>query len=203
VGDFLGWIAANAKNYTDIIVFLGTAGGAAAWVWRMLIQSKKNIDALVSSIADIKQQLVANGGSSLFDLVKDTKSKVETLSSDVQRVKAWQWSFSQGSRMPMWESDDTGACIRVNIAMSELTGRSVEQMAGTGWENIMPPGPERAEVWTAWADAVQRARDFEHTYTVENSHTHKRFRVKAVGTPISANGQLVGFLGRFEEVVPL
>ena len=203
MGDLFGWLVSNAKNYTDIIIFLGTAGGAATWVWRMLIQSKKNIDALVSSIADIKKQLVTNGGSSLFDLVKETKSKVDTLNGDLQRVKAWQWSFSQGSRMPMWESDSNGLCIRVNIAMSELTGRSVEQMSGTGWENILPPGPERAEVWTAWSDAVRRSRDFEHTYTVENSITHKRSRVKAVGTPIIANGHLVGFLGRFEEVIPI
>jgi PAS domain-containing protein len=197
------WMFTNAKQYTDIIVFLGAAGGAAAWVWRVLVQSKKNVEELVASIADIKKQLVTNGGGSLFDLVKDTKVKIEALSSDLQRVKAWQWSFSQGSRMPMWESDATGACLRVNIAMSELTGRSSDQMAGTGWENILPPGPERAEVWTAWSDAVKRARDFEHSYTVEHSTTHRRSRVKAVGTPIMADGKLVGFLGRFEEVVPL
>ena len=188
------------KAYSDILVFLGAAGGAAGWVWRVLIQSKKNIDALVASLADIKKQLVTNGGSSLFDLVRDTRVQVQTLSGDLQRVKAWQWSFSQASKMPMWESDAKGCCTRVNIAMSDLTGRSVEQMAGTGWENILPPGPERSEVWHAWQDAVQRAREFEHTYTVEHSGTHKRSRVRAVATPIIANGVLAGFIGRFEEV---
>lgn len=199
----LDWLIANAKNYTDIIVFLGTAGGAATWVWRMLVQSKKNIDALVASITDIKKQLVTNGGSSLFDVVKDTSNKVSALTSDLQRVKAWQWSFSQASRMPMWESDATGNCTRINIAMSDITGRSVDQMSGTGWENIMPPGPERAEVWASWQDAVQRAREFEHTYTIEHAGTHKRVRVRAVATPMNANGVLIGFIGRFEEVTPL
>lgn len=199
----LEWLFANAKNYTDILVFLGTAGGAATWAWRMLLQSKKNVDALVESIADIKRQLVTNGGSSLFDVVKDTRNQVTALTSDLQRVKAWQWSFSQASKMPMWESDASGSCTRVNIAMSDLVGRSVEQMSGGGWENIMPPSHERAEVWTAWSDAVKRARDFEHTYTVYHSGTNKRFRVKACATPIIANGALVGFIGRFEEVTPL
>ena len=197
------WIFANAKQYTDIIVFLGTAGGAAAWVWRVILQSKKTVSELVNAIADIKKQLVTNGGSSLFDLVKETKGKVDVLASDLQRVKAWQWSFSQSNRMPMWESDASGACIRVNLAMSELTGRSSEQMSGTGWENIMPPGQERAEVWAAWADAVKRGRDFEHTYVVENCITHRRSRVKAVGTPIMTDGKLVGMLGRYEEIFPL
>jgi transposase len=32
-----------------------------------------------------------------------TKGKVELLASDVQRVKAWQVSFSQAYKMPMWE----------------------------------------------------------------------------------------------------
>jgi PAS domain-containing protein len=198
------WIFANAKAYTELFVFLGTAGGAAAWVWRVLVQSKKNLDALVSSIGEIRAKLESNGGTSLFDLVKETKGKVDVLASDLQRVKAWQWSFSQSNRMPMWESDEKGACIRVNLAMSELTGRSSEQMSGTGWENIMPPSPERAEVWAAWADAVKRGRDFEHTYIIENCITHRRSRVKAVGTPIMAEpGKLVGMLGRFEEIFPL
>ena len=198
------WLIANAKGYTDIFIFLGTAGGAAAWAWRMLIQSKKNIDDLIASLADIKKQLVTNGGSSLFDLVKETKGKVDTLSADVQRVKAWQVSFSQAYKMPMWESDAKGVCLRVNIAMSDLTGRSSEQMSGTGWENILPPGPERAQVWEAWSEAVERGRDFEHTYTVAHAQTKKLSRVRAVANPIvGADGKPIGFLGRFEEVVPL
>ena len=198
------WLITHAKDYADLFVFLGTAGGAVAWVWRVLIQSKKNLDALVSSIADIKQQLVANGGSSLFDLVKETKSQVSSLASDVQRVKAWQVSFSQAYKMPMWESDAKGNCLRVNMSMTELTGRTSEQMSGSGWENVLPPGPERQQVWEAWSDAVTRARDFEYTYTVVNSQTQKRSRVRAVANPImGADGKPVGFLGRFEEVTPI
>lgn len=198
------WLIANAKDYADLFVFLGTAGGAAAWVWRVLIQSKKNLDALVSSIADIKKQLVTNGGSSLFDLVKETKSQVSSLSSDVQRVKAWQVSFSQAYKMPMWESDAKGSCFRVNMSMTDLTGRTSEQMSGMGWENILPPGPERQEVWDAWSDAVTRARDFEYTYTVIHAQTQKRSRVRAVANPImGADGKPVGWLGRFEEVAPV
>lgn len=200
---FFAWLAANAAQYTDIITFLGVAGGAATWIGRLLIQSKKNVDALVASIADIKSQLVPNGGRSLFDLVKETKVTVDTLTKDVQKMKAWQWSFSQASKMPMWESDENGTCTRVNVAMSELTGRSSEQMSGSGWENILVDGPERRQVWESWNDAVARSRDFEMTYTVVHSTSGKRSKVKAVGTPIISNGKLVGFLGRFEEVTPL
>ena len=196
------WLIAHASEYTDIITFLGVSGGAATWIGRLLIQSKKNVDALVASIADIKSQLVPNGGRSLFDLVKETKTTVDTLTKDVQKMKAWQWSFSQASKMPMWESDEKGSCTRVNVAMSELTGRSSEQMAGSGWENILPEGQERRQVWEAWSDAVSRSRDFEMSYTVVNPLTGKRSKVKAVGTPIISSGSLVGFLGRFEEVTP-
>ena len=198
------WLIANAKGYTDIFIFLGTVGGAAAWAWRMLIQSKKNLDALVASIADIKKQLVTNGGSSLFDLVKETKTQVSSLSSDVQRVKAWQVSFSQAYKMPMWESDAKGNCVRVNMSMTELIGRTSEQMSGSGWENVLPPGPERQQVWEAWSEAVERVRDFEHTYTVIHSQTQKRSRVRAVANPImGGDGKPVGWLGRYEEVTPL
>jgi len=197
------WLFVNAKAWTEVILFFGAAGGAAAWMWKMLLESKKNVDALIASIGDIKKQLVTNGGGSLFDVVSDTSKRVAALSADLQRVKAWQWSFSQASKMPMWESDAAGNCTRVNVAMTELTGRSQEQMIGSGWENIMPPGPERADVWAAWADAVARARDFEHTYTVYNSHTGQKYSVKAVGSPIITDGKLVGMLGRFQEVVSL
>ena len=198
------WLIANAKSYTEIFIFLGTVGGAAAWAWRVLIQSKKNIEELIASLADIKKQLVTNGGSSLFDLVKETKSQVTTLSADVQKVRAWQLSFAQAYTMPMWESDAKGSCLRVNVAMTNLTGRTSEQMAGSGWENVLPPGPERQQVWEAWADAVDRTRDFEHTYTVTHAQTKKQSRVRAVANVIvGADGKPVGWLGRFEEVVPL
>jgi len=181
------------------------------WVVRRVMLATKQFSRVVethgelnSKLTDIKKQLVTNGGSSLFDLVKETKTKVEVLGSDVQRVRAWQVSFSQAYKMPMWESDEKGSCIRVNVAMTDLTGRSSEQMSGAAWENILPPGPERQQVWEAWSDAVTRARDFEHVYTVVHSQTQKRSRVKAVANPImGADGKPVGFLGRFEEVTPL
>ena len=197
------WLLQNAKAWTEVILFFGAVGGAAAWGWRVLLQSKKSVDVLIASINDIKKQLITNGGGSLFDVVSATSKNVTALSSDIQRLKAWQWSFSQASKMPMWESDAVGNCTRVNVAMTELTGRSLEQMTGSGWENILPTGPERAEVWTAWADAISRARDFEHMYTVHNTHTGQKYRVKAVGSPIIADGKLVGMLGRFQEIVAL
>jgi PAS domain S-box-containing protein len=184
---------------------------AIAWMVRRVVLATKQFSRVVethgelnSKLTDIKKQLVTNGGSSLFDLVKETKTKVEVLGSDVQRVKAWQVSFSQAYKMPMWESDANGACLRVNMSMSELTGRSSEQMSGTGWENVLPPGPERQQVWEAWSDAVERVRDFEHTYTVIHAQTKKQSRVRAVANPIlGADGKPVGWLGRFEEVTPL
>jgi PAS domain S-box-containing protein len=184
---------------------------AMAWVVRRVVLATRQFSRVVdthgelaSKLTDIKKQLVANGGSSLFDLVKETKTKVEVLGSDVQRVKAWQVSFSQAYKMPMWESDEKGSCIRVNVAMTDLTGRSSEQMSGSGWENVLPPGPERQQVWEAWNDAVTRARDFEHVYTVIHSQTQKRSRVRAVANPIlGADRRPVGWLGRFEEVTPL
>jgi PAS domain S-box-containing protein len=182
-----------------------------AWVARRVMLATKQFSRVVethselnSKLTDIKKQLVTNGGSSLFDLVKETKTKVEVLGSDVQRVKAWQVSFSQAYKMPMWESDEKGSCIRVNMSMTELTGRTSEQMSGSGWENVLPPGPERQQVWEAWSDAVTRARDFEHVYSVVHSQTQKRSRVRAVANPImGADGKPVGWLGRFEEVTPL
>lgn len=194
------WLFANAKNYTDVLVFLGAGGAAAGWAWRMILQSKKAVSELVNAIADIKKQLVTNGGSSLFDVVKDTRNQVTSMTSDLQRVKAWQWSFSQASKMPMWESDERGCWCRVNIAMQDLTGRAGEQLHNSGWENAIPPSPERSEVWHAWQDAVQRAREFEHSYTVVHAGTHKKWRVKAVATPVISAGVLAGFVGRFETV---
>ena len=190
----MDWIMANLKASTDLLVFLGAAGAAGGWVWRVLMRR----------LADIKKQLTTNGGTSLFDIVKDTRNQVSSLSSDVQRVKAWQVSFSQAYKMPMWESDAKGNCVRVNMSMTELIGRTSEQMSGSGWENVLPPGPERQQVWEAWSEAVERVRDFEHTYTVIHSQTQKRSRVRAVANPImGGDGKPVGWLGRYEEVTPL
>lgn len=203
---WFSYLLMSAGNYVDILTLLGVIGGMIGWVWRMLMQSKKSVDALLETIADIKKQLVTNGGSSLFDVVKatsarleSTSAKVDSLTDDMGKVKAWQWSFAQGQRMPMWESDKRGSCVRINIAMGNLVGRSADEMAGSGWENIMCP-EDRERIWVSWKDAVERGRSFEDTYRVRHSKTGQRYQVKAVASPIFADGKVSGFLGRFEEV---
>lgn len=197
------WLLENAKAYTDLIVFLGVIGGGIGWIWRMLATSKKQVQDLLTSLMEIKEQLSTNGGSSVFDMVKSTAKKTDTIAEGLARLQSWQWAFAETIPQPMWESDAEGNCIRINSAMAKLTGRSVEQMAGNGWENIIDAA-DRERVYREWMDAVTRRRPFESTYKVHHTPDGKTYQVTAVAMPAKASeGKVVGHIGRYDTVTPL
>jgi PAS domain S-box-containing protein len=197
----------------EINEFLALAtlvSGGGLWVIKLLMAGKKRYESLQISVNEIVKQLTPNGGTSMFDMVKQAhKLSLENVTmvaqtlEAVDRIKAYQWQFAETlSDKPIWESDINGLCLRVNTSLAKLTERTVGEMVGGGWENTVHP-EDRTRVYDEWTDAIQRKRTFESHYRVR-SRSGKVYQVKAIAAPVFTEaGKVSSFLGRYDEVTPL
>lgn len=192
-----------AKDHMDLITVIGILSGSGilAWVWKVILSSKKQVTDLMGVLHTIQAQLGPNGGTSMFDMVKQTNAKVIALSFEVNRAKALQWVFAEGLVTPMWEADADGFCVRVNHAMGRLVDRAPSDLLGSGWENIICL-KERKRVSDEWFDAVKKGRAYEDTFKVV-SRSGQMYQVEAVAIAIFVDGKVEAYLGRFAKVVLL
>lgn len=211
------WLLTQAGSFNELITLVTLIAGGGLWVVKMMMAGRKRVEAMFAQqtqmkagLDDIMAQLKPNGGHSMFDLVKQAHKQslenanvvAQTLEA-VDRIKAYQWNFAETlTDKPIWECDDKGACVRVNLAYAKLAERTVAELTGAGWENFIYPD-DRARVYEEWHDAITRKRMFEGTFRVK-SRSGKVFSVKATSIPvITEAGKITGYLGRYDEVTQL
>lgn len=197
----LEWIWTHAGEFGEFIGLVGVIATGGLWVVKMLLAGRKQVAGLfegqktlaksqkdlVEAINEIREQLKPNGGKSLWDVM--------------QSIRAYQWNFAETlTDKPIWESDPTGACMKVNTAYTKLAERNASELVGSGWENFVDPA-DRARVYTEWTDAIERKRIFESTFRVR-SRSGTLYQVKATAMPVVTDtGRLVAFVGRYDDVM--
>lgn len=145
-------------------------------------------------LQEIRSEFRPNGGSSLRDQIVQIKQSVFNMT-------ARQWALVDGLGDPMWESDAQGYCVRANRALLDLVGRSFDEIAGAGWENIILEA-DRETVWDAWVDAIERQRTFEAHYRIK-AKDGTTYLVDAIATPIRDGESVSGWLGKYRAVTPV
>lgn len=161
-------------------------------------------DFHVADVAEIKKELTPNGGHSMKDTVNQlavgmTKivAGLETMTMQGNRMEERQKNILNSVTIPTFETDDHGACTYGNKAYLDLIGRSLEEIKGPSWINVIHPD-DRAHVQSEWAEAVNQKRNFELTYRLI-CREKLVYEVSCVATPIAGNG----YIGKFEAVTPL
>lgn len=197
------WVLEHAGDFGEFIALAGVIATGGIWVVRMLIAGRKQVQGLfegqkaltdgqtqlVEALQEIREQFKPNGGNSLWDMMES--------------IRAYQWNFAETlTDKPVWQSDPTGSCTKVNTAYTKLAERSASELTGSGWENFVDPA-DRARVYAEWGDAIERKRIFESTFRVRSrSGTH--YQVKATAMPvITENGRLVAYVGRYDDVMKI
>lgn len=147
-----------------------------------------------SLLQAIEAEFRPNGGGSMRDQVVQIKQLVFNMT-------ARQCALVDGLGDPMWESDANGDCVKANRALLQLTGRSLQEMQGGGWENSIVSA-DRDRVWDEWCDAVERRRSFESRYRIR-SIDGEIYTVDAIATPIRDGDAVSGWLGKYRDVAPV
>lgn len=160
-------------------------------------------DIHYKELAEIKKELTPNGGTSIKDTVNKLATSmdkivisIESLSTQGTRMELRQQNILNSVTIPTFETDKNGECVFANKAYLDLIGRSMDEIRGPSWINMIHP-EDRAKVRSEWAAAVAERRNFELTYRVV-CREHMIYDVSCVAIPIAGNG----YIGKFETVTP-
>lgn len=212
----LVWLLDKAGEFGDVIALMGVISGGGLWVLKMIMAGRKQVQTvletqnkLVAAVDALSKKLEPNGGTSVFDIIKqsqkmaaDNGKAIQHVSDSIQTIRAYQWSFAETlTDKPVFESSAEGSCTRVNTSYSKLAERNSSELQGSGWENFVHP-EDRARVFDEWSDAIARKRIFEGSYRVV-ARSGKTYQVRAIAIPIIDElGKLAAYIGRFDEVIP-
>lgn len=149
----------------------------------------------------MKAELKPNGGHSIKDVITRLDGTVTVIANSLatmkvqsDRMEVRQQSILNSVVIPTFETDSGGNCIFANRAYLDLVGRSMEEVKGQEWINIIHP-EDRDAVKREWAHAIEEKRNFELTYRIV-CREKLIYDVACVATPITGNG----YIGKFEEV---
>lgn len=187
----------------EAAILQGIALAGAGWAaLKWIVPAGVRVHGALAKVDTIYAELKPNGGASLRDAVDVLGVKVDVLSREHAVMAARQWAMVGAITQPTWESDGRGNCIRANQALLNMTGRSVDDLQGSGWENIVLPA-DRERVWAEWRDAVAHRRTFESEYRVINPMARRAYSVTAVATPFfAADGEVIGWIGTYSAAQP-
>ncbi len=152
------------------------------------------ITKMSEDINFIVSELKVNAGSSIKDaLVRNEAS--------LKRIEAMSWSNVEVQRARMdndpeliFITDPDGNCLWVNRTYSRLSGRSIEELKGSGWVNVIVP-EERDEVKEAWYDSAEGDREFEMRVTYKDT-SGREFEVDIRSYKMtSPDGKTTGYMG--------
>lgn len=194
---FATWIDA----VVTIVTGLSLIGGSIYSVFKWIIPGLEAIRKSFHQINIIASEFNTNGGSSLRDAINRLETNVSHVRTDALKMEARQWAIIATLRDPIFESDEDGQCVRANPSYLQLVERSIDQVVGNGWENILHV-EDRARVWEEWRAAVSRHRTFESSYRIK-TQSGVIYNVNCVAVPYfspDSEDKPLGYIGRFSSV---
>lgn len=184
-----------------MVGYLSVIGGV---LWTVIRYMKKIYDWIMvqitainniqSSIAKIdtdvgflKKELQHNGGSSLKDYV----SRLETeLIKQENRQKALIQDLVYGA----FETDSTGKVVYVNRTYCRITGRTPDELLGSGWLNCVS-SEKQSDIAKKWEITLKDNRELQDVFSFIVP-TGGTIQVSFSVTPMfNRKGVLIGYFG--------
>lgn len=128
--------------------------GVGTGVWWMV----RKVLAIYNKAVMIHDQMVPNGGGSLRDAI-------DKLTSALRMSEQRHRSMLSLVDTAIFESSPHGGCLWVNRAYLRMADRSLEEVLGNGWLNIIHPG-DQDRVWRAWKSCIEQEREFSMEYRI-------------------------------------
>jgi len=159
------------ENWKDIGLFAGGVWGVFIAVKKLYLNAFLPLKNWIKKMDDAANQLQFNGGSSMKDMVKQTRDSQQVLLNKVSEIKNKQTAMIELNDMAMFENDASGKCISANSAICNLFGTTQNKMLGYGWLNYIKNSDIERE---AFEQAIETDNEITRDYVILHSDKHDK-----------------------------
>jgi len=153
---------------------------------------KTNIDTLSEQMSFLVSEMHPNGGTSL----RDSLNRIEEQISLTSERSRGRWLDAPEM---LFETTVDGECIWVNRTYTRGVQRSIAELLGSGWVNVIAL-EDRETVVAAWYKAVKEDREFDMAFRFQTPDG-VTFPVHCRSYKmIDRHGDPIGYLGSFEKI---
>lgn len=111
-------------------ILAAVISGMGSFIITATISWWKGRGQLQRDVAEIKEQVFSNGGSSLRDVCNRIEEQ-QLIDGELRRA------YQQHVNVPFWEADPEGQIIWCNGAFAKLLGVATEDLKGHGWMSMV------------------------------------------------------------------
>ena len=187
------------EHLLEIIILIAGAATGILILWQKLY---KGVCSICENIAHIYkmpkrvnvvyQELIASNGHSI-------KEKVDRLIKNQELFVEKTKIILDDHPVALVETDKDGLVTWANYTYLNLVDRSLEEIQGNGWVNIICE-KDREKVFEDWRAAVEQERPYEGRICIQKPNGDE-FYAMGYGFPIEVEDEIHGYLAKVKIIV--
>jgi PAS domain S-box-containing protein len=202
LSDFMESVGVKSKIVAPIVQ---RRKDESAFVWGLLIvhacshhrQWLKGEAELLQQIAD--QMAIALQQAELYQQLQQELSDRIQAQASLQQSEALFRSLSESSPIGIFRNDVEGKCTYTNPRCQEITGATLEEALGDGWQQFIHPEDLKKVLPQRSADMAAQREGAVELRHIHKDGTIRLCQVKAAPI-LSTTHDLLGFVGTIEDI---
>lgn len=182
-GEMNDWIALGGAVAAFLLwLWRHSLGGFFKWLWNG-IKAPQCIQEMKAENAEIRARLEALRHD-LHTAIGLARATWDTLS------------------LAVWQSDNFGMCIHVNVMYREMLGFQLSELAGDQWKQVIHPD-DKIAVYAEWSSAVKEHRPFNMRYRWQTKDGEVIPVHAQASVLLDSKGRVSGWVGFVTDLRPL
>lgn len=203
VADHIDTVLAAAAALAGI-VFSPKLWRAARSTWNAttgFFSGLSQVGEVVETVKRIDEQVGANGGRSLHDIVKMMREELATTQASVLQLSGvMRFSFDSLGTIGMFYADAQGAFTYASSLLVRWLRRPEQSLRGRGWLSAVWID-DRERVSDEWSNCIRDRRDFLMRFAM-SSPQGALFNVIATASPVMTDNGPVMWVGSIRKELP-
>jgi PAS domain S-box-containing protein len=200
--EFMASVSVKSKIVAPIVQH---RSGGLPFVWGLLIvhacssdrQWRQDEADLLQQIAD--QMAIALQQAELYQQLQQELRDRRQAQASLQQSEALFRSLSESAPIGIFRNDAEGKCTYTNPRCREITGATLEETLGDGWQQFIHPEDLKKILLERSADMSARQESSVELRHIHKDGTMRLCQVKAA--PILSTAQeLLGYVGTLEDI---
>lgn len=201
----LSFLIENSAKISAVLTLGGTVGYLALKTAKKVSSKVKpylevvdKISHLSVKIDEVSKQLQYDHGFSMRDQIGKIEKTLDRNTKITELIFNRQRWLMDTRNEPMFEADKNGNFTWANTALVRLTKRSINDLLGNKWRNIVSED-RRDDTLFHWDEAVKQKRNFEETLHLTDKVGNKY--VTYCIAAIQDDGNYIGTFSNIEKCV--